>query len=71
MCGNTTTFGQLFQSNFIENFSQLPINSNNRKNLPKEDVISHNMIAHEKFHLQQNPLNSSQPKKNKFNLQKN
>jgi hypothetical protein len=60
MCGNTTTFGQLFQSNLIENFSQLSINSNDRKSLPKEGVTSHNMIAHENFHLQQNPPSSSQ-----------
>jgi hypothetical protein len=61
MCGNTTTFGQLFQKNLIQNFSQLLINSHDRKNLPKEEVISHNMTTHEKFHLQQNPPISSQP----------
>jgi len=70
VCGNTTPFGQLFERNLIENFSQLSINSNDRKNLPKEDVTSHNMIAHEKFHLQQNPPSSFQPKRKKFNSQK-
>lgn len=45
--------------------------SHNFKLIPMiEDVISHNMIALEKFHLQQNPPSSSQPKKNKFNLQR-
>jgi hypothetical protein len=70
MCGNTTTFGQLFQHNLIENFSQLSINSNDRKNLPKENVTSHNMIAHEKFHLQQNPPSSSQPIKKYISIYK-
>jgi hypothetical protein len=49
---------------FFHNFQLIPMI---KKNLPKENVTSHNMITHQKFHLQQSPPSSFQPKKTNSN----